>query len=143
MFLNTINIKKFSKKKKRRIGRGIGSGFGKTSGKGHKGQKARSGWFKKIGFEGGQMPLQKRLPKRGFNSLKLSFTEVSLSKLNLILEENINLEILKKYKIIHKNIKKVRIISSNNFFKKVKIFGIYVTKGAELIIKKFKGFVKR
>lgn len=143
MFLNTINIKNFLRKKKRRVGRGIGSGFGKTSGRGHKGQKSRSGWFKKIGFEGGQMPLQKRLPKRGFNSFKLSSVEINLSKLNLILEENINLEILKKYKIIHKNVKKVRIISSKNFFKKVKIFGIYVTKGAELIIKKFNGFIKK
>ncbi|WP_339045061.1 50S ribosomal protein L15 [Candidatus Zinderia endosymbiont of Aphrophora alni] len=141
MYLNTIKTFNFSKKNKRRVGRGIGSGLGKTSGKGHKGQKSRSGWKKKIGFEGGQMPLQKRLPKRGFNSSKPLCAEISLFKLNLILEENININILKKYKIITKNIKNVRIFYSKNFFKKVKIFGILVTKKVKLMIEKFGGSI--
>src|ERR1700729_2920094 len=101
MNLNSLSPDPGSRRPKRRLGRGVGSGLGKTSGKGHKGQHARAGGYHKMGFEGGQMPLQRRLPKFGFTSKKArTIEEVRLSSLNVIEENTVNLEVLKKYKII-------------------------------------------
>ncbi|MBH43946.1 MAG: 50S ribosomal protein L15 [Gammaproteobacteria bacterium] len=109
--LNQLKPKDSSKKNKKRVGRGIASGTGKTAGRGHKGQKSRSGGKIQVGFEGGQMPLQRRLPKVGFTSPKNIFsTELKYDRLATIKEDKIDMELLKKYKLIKKNIKKVKII---------------------------------
>ena len=141
MYLNTLNSK--GRKTRKRVGRGIGSGFGKTCGRGHKGQKSRSGGFTKIGFEGGQMPLLRRLPKNGFSSRVSTVTsEVTLSEIDDINETDINLEILKKYNLVKKNILKVKIILSGKVTKALNIYGLKVTKGARAIIEKEKGSIK-
>ncbi|HIH2763167.1 MAG TPA: 50S ribosomal protein L15 [Candidatus Azoamicus sp.] len=113
MYLNDFKIKF---KKKKRVGRGAGSGWGKTSCKGHKGQKARSGYSKKFLFEGGQTPLHKRLPKFGFknSSKKRTIKSISLKTLNKINDEKLNLDLLKKNNIIKNYIKKVKIVYSKN-----------------------------
>lgn len=124
-----------SKKSKKRVGRGIGSGYGKTSGRGHKGQKSRSGGFHKIGFEGGQMPLQRRLPKRGFTCLKNKFIkEIRLSDINKIKDENINIETLKKYRIVNSFTKNVKIINTGKLTRKVNVKGLLATKNARISI---------
>ena len=135
MFLNTIGPADGSKKKRKRLGRGIGSTLGKTAGRGHKGQHARAGGFKKVGFEGGQMPLQRRLPKVGFKSASKKFTaEVRLSELQSLDIEIISLLDLKKTNIVPAQTKKTKIIDSGNINKAVTLKGLNVTAGAALKI---------
>lgn len=134
--LNNLAPALGSKTKAKRLGRGIGSGFGKTCGKGHKGQKARSGGYHKIGFEGGQMPIQRRLPKFGFTSRKsLVRAEVRLDELNKIDADIIDLQALKNANVIAKNIETAKIILSGEVSKAVNIKGLLVTKGAAEAIK--------
>src|SRR5438477_2018003 len=113
MRLNTIKPAAGSKKPKRRVGRGIGSGLGKTAGRGHKGQKSRAGGFHKVGFEGGQMPLQRRLPKRGFKSQAALFrAEVRLSDLEKLSDSEIDMQCLKKAGLISQMVRSVRVIAT-------------------------------
>lgn len=131
MRLNNIKAAAGARKPPKRVGRGIGSGSGKTCGRGHKGQTARSGYSKKIGFEGGQMPLQRRLPKFGFNSMQDQYvTEVRLGDLNRIDAEKINLEAIKKADIVSKKINRVKVILSGKLEKAIIIQGLKVSKGA-------------
>lgn len=135
MKLNTIQPAAGSKKPKLRVGRGIGSGMGKTAGRGHKGQKARSGGFHKVGFEGGQMPLQRRLPKRGFKSRSAFFRdEVRLSELNALPVTDVDLLVLKQAGIVSSLIKEVKVIESGEIKKAMNLKGIGVTKGAKAAI---------
>ncbi len=132
MFLNTIKAADGARKKSRRVGRGIGSTMGKTCGRGHKGQKARSGGFHKVGFEGGQMPLQRRLPKIGFTSLKAKYTsEVRLHELNNLAFDVIDLKVLIDANIVPIFTKTARIIKSGELTKAVTVKGIKVTVGAK------------
>lgn len=143
MKLNTLSPAPGSKFFAKRVGRGIGSGIGKTSGRGHKGQKARAGGYNKIGFEGGQMPLQRRLPKFGFTSQKAKYvSEVRLHELNMIESDIINIDVLKQSGIVRKDILKVRIIASGKINKAVSINSIYCTKGAKLAIESAGGQVE-
>ncbi len=131
MRLNTLTPAEGEKKLRKRVGRGIGSGFGKTCGRGHKGQKSRSGGFTKVGFEGGQMPLQRRLPKFGFTSRVSRITsEVTLSEINTLSEEVITLDVLKQHGLVTKNIQRVKVILSGSIDHKVSLEGIKATKGA-------------
>jgi len=140
MFLNKLQSKLTDRKK--RVGRGIGSGLGKTCGRGHKGQKARSGGFTKIGFEGGQMPLQRRLPKFGFTSKKKLFSaEIRLSELDKIHEENITIDFLKLNGYVSKFAKNIKIIKSGSIQKKVIVSGILVTKSVKEEIERHGGKV--
>lgn len=135
MYLNSIGPAEGSRKSKKRVGRGIGSTLGKTCGRGHKGQKARSGGFHKVGFEGGQMPLQRRLPKIGFLSRKSKFSaEVRLSELNLVDNDFIDLKVLIESNIVPIFTKTAKIIKSGVINKKITIKGIKVTAGAKEII---------
>ena len=123
-------------KKKIRVGRGIGSGRGKTSSRGHKGQKARSGGYHKVGFEGGQMPLQRRVPKRGFTSNQKDSAELRLDQLEKIDSEVIDIDALKNANMIPRYIQRVKVIASGSIEKAVKLQGIKLTKGAqEAVIK--------
>lgn len=132
MFLNTIRSSEGARKKSRRVGRGIGCTMGKTCGRGHKGQKARSGGFHKVGFEGGQMPLQRRLPKVGFTSLISKYSaEVRLHELNGLKAEVVDLKILIDANIVPAFTKKAKIIKSGELTKAVTIKGIKVTGGAK------------
>jgi large subunit ribosomal protein L15 len=132
MFLNTIKAADGARKKSRRVGRGIGCTMGKTCGRGHKGQKARSGGFHKVGFEGGQMPLQRRLPKIGFTSLKAKYTsEVRLHELNNLAFDVIDLKVLIDANIVPIFTKTARIIKSGELTKAVTVKGIKVTVGAK------------
>ena len=142
MLLNTIVPGEGAKHSARRVGRGIGSGLGKTCGRGHKGQKSRAGGFHKVGFEGGQMPLQRRLPKRGFKSLtaKLS-AEVRLNELNALPVDEIDLTVLKQAGIIGQQILSVKVILSGKIEKAVKLNGIAATKGAKAAIEAAGGSV--
>lgn len=143
MKLNTLKPAKGAKTKARRLGRGIGSGLGKTSGKGHKGQKARAGGYHKVGFEGGQMPLQRRLPKFGFNSRIAPFvTEVRLDALNKVTNDVINMEALFQAKILPLSIKKAKVILAGSLSKPVVIQGLPVTKGARAAIEAAGGRVE-
>jgi len=133
MRLNEIKPNINSTNNKKRLGRGMGSGKGKTCGKGHKGQKARSGYKKKLHFEGGQMPKQRRLPKVGFTSRKKIYNKIiRLKDFNKLNSELIDLNFLKKSKLIKKKNKYVKIISNGNINKKINIKGIKVTKGVKL-----------
>nr|MCX3324408.1 50S ribosomal protein L15 [Bacillus paranthracis] len=124
----------------KRLGRGIGSGLGKTSGKGHKGQKARSGGYHKVGFEGGQMPLQRRLPKFGFTSAsKRHVAEIRLHELNNLVADEVTLDTLKDFGLIRKDIKTVKVIASGEIQKAVSLKGIACTKGAKEAIEKAGG----
>ena len=126
---NSIKPNEGSKFSKKRVGRGIGSGTGKTCGRGHKGQKSRSGGKVQIGFEGGQMPLQRRLPKVGFNSkVNLLTQEISYDRLSVVKEKEITIELLKKYKLIKSKIKTVRIIGPCTIKDKKTIKDMYCTK---------------
>lgn len=132
MKLNSIKPADGAKHAKRRVGRGIGSGLGKTAGRGHKGQKARAGGFHKVGFEGGQMPLQRRLPKRGFKSLSAPFEEeIRLWQLNHLPVDEVDIQTLKQLGIISQLTKEVRVISTGSITKSVKLSGLMVTKGAK------------
>ena len=131
MRLNTLSPAEGSKSAPKRVGRGIGSGLGKTGGRGHKGQKSRSGGSVKPGFEGGQMPLQRRLPKFGFTSRQAAFVaEIRLNELAKIDADVIDLEALKKADIIKDSIKRARVILSGEINKAVTVKGLKVTKGA-------------
>ena len=131
MRLNTLKPARGSKQTAKRVGRGIGSGLGKTAGRGHKGQRARAGGFHKVGFEGGQMPLQRRLPKRGFRStLKGVTAEVRLSELANLDAAVIDLAVLKQTNTISAVAKKAKVFLSGSLNKAVNLKGIAVTKGA-------------
>jgi large subunit ribosomal protein L15 len=131
MYLNTIQASEGSRKKAKRVGRGIGCTLGKTCGRGHKGQKARSGGFHKVGFEGGQMPLQRRLPKIGFTSQMRKFSaEVRLSELNSLVADVINLKILIDANIVPVFTKTAKVIKSGKINKAVSLKGIKVSTGA-------------
>jgi large subunit ribosomal protein L15 len=135
MELNSIKPAEGAKHAKRRVGRGIGSGLGKTAGRGHKGQKSRSGGFHKVGFEGGQMPLQRRLPKRGFSSLTHEFVgEVRLSDLEKLPVDDIDLLALKQAGLLGVLIRSVRVIATGTLTRKVALKGLSVTKGARAAI---------
>ena len=135
MRLNKLKPQKGSKTVPTRAGRGIGSGLGKTAGRGHKGQKARAGGFHKVGFEGGQMPLQRRLPKFGFSSMLAKVTaEVRLGELSTITDEVIDLHVLQAANIVGKGIKRAKIFLSGELHKPVTVKGLGVTKGARAAI---------
>lgn len=143
MNLNTLKPAPGAKTPAKRLGRGIGSGKGKTSGRGHKGQRARAGGFHKVGFEGGQMPLQRRIPKSGFRSKKaLISQEIRLSDLNKIESDVIDLTTLISADLIRVNTKYVKIISSGKLNKAITIRGLSVTAGAEKAIQALGGKVE-
>jgi large subunit ribosomal protein L15 len=143
MQLNTIKPGAGSKHAKKRLGRGIGSGLGKTSGRGHKGQKSRSGGFHKVGFEGGQMPLQRRLPKRGFVSLtKAGAAEVRLGDLNNVSAEAIDLLVLKQAGVVPASAKTARVILAGEIKRAVKLQGVQATKGARAAIEAAGGSIE-
>ncbi|XBC39161.1 MAG: 50S ribosomal protein L15 [Buchnera aphidicola (Nurudea shiraii)] len=136
MRLNNIIPSIGSHKVRKRKGRGIGSGLGKTAGRGHKGQKSRSGGKVNRGFEGGQTPLYRRIPKYGFISYKLkNKSEISLSKLLRFSNHTIDLDLLKKHRIVNKNVKFVKVILSGTITVPLKIRGLYMTKGVRNMIK--------
>jgi large subunit ribosomal protein L15 len=142
MELNTIKPADGAKKDKRRVGRGIGSGLGKTAGRGHKGQKSRAGGFHKVGFEGGQMPMHRRLPKRGFVSLtKADTARVRLFELATIGVDEIDLLVLKQAGIVGASVKAARVYLTGEIGKAVKLRGIAVTKGARAAIEAAGGSV--
>lgn len=135
MELNTIKPAEGAKKARRRVGRGIGSGLGKTAGRGHKGQKSRSGGYHKVGFEGGQMPLQRRLPKRGFKSAKLKFNaEITLSTLEALGAAEVDLLTLKQAGLVPELAKVVKVIKSGELKRSVKLTGVGATAGAKAAI---------
>ncbi len=135
MQLNKIKPAQGAKHAKRRVGRGIGSGLGKTAGRGHKGQKSRAGGFHKVGFEGGQMPLQRRLPKRGFISLTRNDTaQVRLSDLQKLPVDTIDLLALKQAGVVHANALSVKVILCGQISRAVKLQGLLATKGARTAI---------
>ncbi|HEY0662993.1 MAG TPA: 50S ribosomal protein L15 [Thiobacillaceae bacterium] len=135
MELNTIKPADGAKKNKRRVGRGIGSGLGKTAGRGHKGQKSRAGGFHKVGFEGGQMPMHRRLPKRGFVSLtKADTAHVRLYELAAVGVDEIDLLVLKQAGLVGAAAKGARVYLAGEIAKPVKLRGIAVTKGARAAI---------
>jgi large subunit ribosomal protein L15 len=143
MFLNTIQAADGARKKPKRVGRGIGSTDGKTCGRGHKGQKARSGGFHKVGFEGGQMPLQRRLPKVGFTSRTKKFTsEIRLSELNGLDQVVIDLQVLIDSNIVPIFTKKVKLINTGSISKAITLKGVNVTEGARLAIESVGGKVE-
>ncbi|MCK5662561.1 MAG: 50S ribosomal protein L15 [Thiotrichaceae bacterium] len=143
MYLNSLKPAAGAKKTAKRVGRGIGSGFGKTCGRGHKGQRSRSGGYHKVGFEGGQMPLQRRLPKVGFVSPKeKTSAQVCLHELQGIQQEIITLESLKAANIIPQQTKRAKVIASGKLTKLVKIQGLAVTKGARVMIESIGGTIE-
>ena len=135
MELNTIKPSEGAKHAKRRVGRGIGSGLGKTAGRGHKGQKSRSGGYHKVGFEGGQMPMQRRLPKRGFKSHLLQFNaEVTLLSLEKLGLAEVDLLTLKSAGLVGHKIKNVKVINTGSLSLAVKLTGISATASAKTLI---------
>ena len=135
MQLNTIKPANGAKKARRRVGRGIGSGLGKTSGRGHKGQKSRAGGYHKVGFEGGQMPLQRRLPKRGFKSQTLKYNgQVSLTDLQRLDQDEVDLVMLKAAGLVGQMVRHVKVIKSGELSRKVALKGIGATAGAKAAI---------
>ena len=142
MELNGIKPADGAKHYKRRVGRGIGSGIGKTAGRGHKGQKSRAGGYHKVGFEGGQMPLQRRLPKRGFKSHLLQFNaEVTLASLELLGIADVDLLVLKHAGLVGDKAKVVKVIKTGTLTKSVKLTGIGATSGAKAAIEAAGGSV--
>ncbi|MCS5590403.1 MAG: 50S ribosomal protein L15 [Candidatus Thioglobus sp.] len=142
MNLNTLKPALGEKTSRKRVGRGMGSGMGKTAGRGHKGQKARSGGFTKIGFEGGQMPLQRRLPKVGFSSrISIVTSQVTLDQLDKLTEKDINIDVLKKHNLITKNILRVKVMLSGEINRAINLVGIKATKGAKAAIEAAKGTI--
>ena len=142
MRMNTIKPAKGARRERTRVGRGIGSGLGKTAGRGHKGQKSRSGGFHKVGFEGGQMPLQRRLPKRGFKSQSAKFNgEVTLAALERLGAAEVDLLTLKQAGLVGELIKNVKVIKSGELKKAVKLTGILATAGAKAAIEAAGGSV--
>ena len=135
MELNSIKPASGAKHAKRRVGRGIGSGLGKTAGRGHKGQKSRSGGYHKVGFEGGQMPLQRRLPKRGFKSHLLKYNaEITLGELQALGAAEVDVLVLKQAGLIPQLAKVVKVIKSGELTSKVVLKGIGATAGAKAVI---------
>ena len=135
MELNKIKPAEGSKKSRRRVGRGIGSGLGKTAGRGHKGQKSRAGGYHKVGFEGGQMPLQRRLPKRGFKSANLKYNgEVTLTDLQGLAVDEIDLLTLKSAGLVRQIVRNVKVVKSGELTRKVVLKGIGATAGAKAAI---------
>ena len=142
MQLNEIKPADGSRKDRRRVGRGIGSGLGKTAGRGHKGQKSRSGGYHKVGFEGGQMPLQRRLPKRGFKSRTLRFNdEVTLTALDRLGLDEVNMLTLKTAGLVGELVRVVKIIKTGEIKRAVKLNGIGATAGAKAAIEAAGGSV--
>ena len=142
MELNTIKPADGAKHSKRRVGRGIGSGLGKTAGRGHKGQKSRSGGYHKVGFEGGQMPLQRRLPKRGFKSHLLQYNaEINLTDLERLAADDVDMLTLKQAGLVGELIKVVKVIKTGTLTKKVTLKGIGATAGAKAAIEAAGGSV--
>lgn len=143
MRLNTLHPAEGSRTNRKRVGRGIGSGFGKTAGRGHKGQKSRSGGYHKVGFEGGQMPLQRRLPKVGFRSRLAKITgEVRLNELELAGADVVDMEALWSADILPRTIKRAKVILSGEITKAVKVKGLRATKGALAAIESAGGSVE-
>ena len=143
MKLNTISPAEGSKKNRKRVGRGIGSTDGKTAGRGHKGQKSRSGGSTKVGFERGQMPLQPRLPKRGFHSKSARYNaEVRLYHIAAMKDDVIDMETLKKAGIVKHDAKKVKVINTGEVGRAVTLKGLAVTKGAQAAIEAAGGKVE-
>lgn len=142
MKLNEIKPAKGAKTSRKRLGRGIGSGLGKTGGRGHKGQRARSGGYHKVGFEGGQMPLQRRLPKRGFASRSADdMSEVRLSELESCGLDSIDLVALKDAQIVPRSTRRAKVIVSGKLTRKIELVGIGATKGARAAIEAAGGSV--
>jgi large subunit ribosomal protein L15 len=142
MELNNIKPATGAKHAKRRVGRGIGSGLGKTAGRGHKGQKSRSGGYHKVGFEGGQMPLQRRLPKRGFKSALLKYNaEITLSDLEVLATDEVDMLTLKQAGLVGQLAKVVKVIKTGELTKKVVLKGIGATAGAKAVIEAAGGSV--
>ena len=143
MQLNTLQPAEGSKSARHRVGRGVGSGWGKTAGRGHKGQKSRAGGFHKVGFEGGQMPLHRRLPKRGFTSLTRRFCEeVRLNELQGLSVEEIDLDVLKSANIDSPLAMSARVILSGEISRKIVLRGVRATKGAKAAIEAAGGSVE-
>lgn len=144
MLLNTIQPAIGASQKKKRVGRGIGSGLGKTCGRGHKGQKSRAGGFHKVGFEGGQMPLQRRLPKRGFNSLHSKACKaITLTDLNKIVTSDVDLLLLKQSGLIGSNIDAVKVVATGSVSKPLVIRAdVRVTLGARKAIEAAGGSIE-
>ena len=143
MQLNTLQPAVGSKSARHRVGRGVGSGWGKTAGRGHKGQKSRAGGFHKVGFEGGQMPLHRRLPKRGFTSLTRRFCEeVRLNELQGLSVEEIDLAVLKAANIVSARALSARVIKSGEISRKVVLRGLTATKSAKAAIEAVGGSVE-
>lgn len=143
MNLNTLSPDFGSRPASKRLGRGIGSGLGKTSGKGHKGQKARAGGYHRISFEGGQMPIQRRLPKMGFNSRIAKTTdEINLSELSKLDASIVDFSVLKSAGLISSAIREVKVILSGELTKVVKLKGLRVTKGARKVIEDLGGSIE-
>ncbi len=142
MRLNQLKPAEGSRHAPKRVGRGIGSGLGKTGGRGHKGQKSRSGGFHKVGFEGGQMPLQRRLPKRGFKSPMAGLTaEVRLSDLERLTADDVDLLVLKQAGVVPQLAQGAKVILSGSLTRKVSLKGIGATKGARAVIEAAGGSV--
>lgn len=143
MYLNTLSPAVGSKTKPKRLGRGIASGKGKTCGRGHKGQKARAGGYHKVGFEGGQMPIQRRIPKSGFRSRKsLSREEIRLSDLNSSSIDQVDMETLRSAGLIKATTKSVKIILAGTIERKITVRGLLVTVGAKAAIETAGGKVE-
>ena len=143
MRLNTLKPAPGAKKDRHRVGRGVGSGWGKTAGRGHKGQRARSGGFHKVGFEGGQMPLHRRLPKRGFNSpTRDDVAEVRVGDLQGLEVAEIDLSALKAAGLVHRNALAAKVILSGKLERKVSLKEILVTKGARSMIEAAGGSIQ-
>lgn len=141
--LNHLSPAPGSKTKARRLGRGIGSGLGKTSGKGHKGQKARAGGYHKVGFEGGQIPLQRRLPKFGFKSRTAHLTsEINLDDLDRLNVDVIDLELLRDANLINHKIRRVKVIASGKLTRAVTLRGLQVSEGAKTVIQNLNGVIE-
>ena len=142
MELNSIKPAEGSKRQRRRVGRGIGSGLGKTAGRGHKGQKSRAGGYHKVGFEGGQMPLQRRLPKRGFKSASLKYNaEVTLTDLERLGASEVDLLALKQAGLVGEIAKVVKVIKTGELTKAVTLKGVGATAGAKAAIEAAGGSV--
>lgn len=143
MRMNTLKPAEGSRKARRRVGRGMGSGLGKTCGRGHKGQKSRTGGKVQVGFEGGQMPLQRRLPKRGFRSaLKKTIAEIRLHELNKVEGDVVDLSSLRAARLINAQITRAKVIDSGELEKPVTLRGVQATKGARAAIEKAGGKVE-
>ncbi len=142
MELNTIKPAEGSKRQRRRVGRGIGSGLGKTAGRGHKGQKSRAGGYHKVGFEGGQMPLQRRLPKRGFKSASLKYNaEITLGDLEALGAAEVDVLALKQAGLVAQIAKVVKVIKTGELTKAVALKGVGATAGAKAAIEAAGGSV--